>query len=305
MKAVVIEQTGGPEQLAIQDVPDPDGSDGQSLVRVRAAGINFLDLLVRQGNYAQAPELPTIPGVEVAGETEDGRRVMALLTGGGYAERVAVDDERLFPLPDGASFADGASFLLTFLTAWIPLTRQIRLEPGQTVLVHAGSGGVGTAAIQCARHLGARVVATASSEEKRRFCLEHGADETFGYDEFAEAVRPDVVMDPVGGDLFAPSVSILAPLGTLVSIGYAGGWWQELNPALLVGRNVGIQGFYLGRLMARRSDVVAGAAAELLDLWASGAVKPVVGAEFPLAEAADAHRLIEDRKHVGKVVLVP
>jgi NADPH2:quinone reductase len=305
MKAVVIEQTGGPEQLALQDVPDPDGSDGQSLVRVRAAGINFLDLLVRQGNYAQAPELPTIPGVEVAGETEDGRRVMALLTGGGYAERVAVDEERLFPLPDGASFAEGASFLLTFLTAWIPLTRQIRLEPGQTVLVHAGSGGVGTAAIQCARHLGARVVATASSEEKRRFCLEHGAGEAFGYDEFAEAVRPDVVMDPVGGDLFVPSVSILAPLGTLVSIGYAGGWWQELNPALLVGRNVGIQGFYLGRLMARRSDVVAEAAGEVLALWAAGAVKPVVGAEFPLAEAADAHRLIEDRKHVGKVVLVP
>ena len=169
------------------------------------------------------------------------------------------------------------------------------------MLVHAGSGGVGTAAIQCARHLGARVVATASTEEKRRFCLEHGAEEAFGYDEFAEAVRPDVVMDPVGGELFAPSVCILAPLGTLVGIGYAGGWWQELNPALLVGRNVGVQGFYLGRLMARRPDVVAEAAGELLELWASGAVKPVVGAEFPLAEAADAHRLIEERKHVGKV----
>jgi NADPH:quinone reductase len=305
VKAIVIEQTGGPEVLSLQDVPDPDVSEGQSPVHVRAAGVNFLDLLVRQGNYAQAPTLPTTPGVEVAGETDDGRRVMALLTGGGYAERVAVEEERLFPLPEGASFAEGASFPLTFLTAWIPLTRQIRLEPGQTVLVHAGSGGVGTASIQCARHLGARVVATASTEEKRRFCLEQGADEAFGYDEFAEAVRPDVVMDPVGGDLFAASVSILSPLGTLVSIGYAGGWWQELNPALLVGRNVGIQGFYLGRLMARRPDVVAQAAGELLELWASGAVKPVVGAEFPLAEAADAHRLIEDRKHVAKVVLVP
>jgi NADPH2:quinone reductase len=173
------------------------------------------------------------------------------------------------------------------------------------VLVHAGSGGVGTASIQCAKHLGARVVATASTEEKRQFCLEHGADEVFGYDEFAEAVRPDLVMDPVGGEVFAASVAILAPLGTLVSIGYAGGWWQELNPALLVGRNVGVQGFYLGRLMARRPDVVAQAAGELLDLWGSDAVKPVVGAEFPLAEAADAHRLIEQRKHVGKVVLVP
>jgi NADPH:quinone reductase len=305
VKAIVIEQTGGPEQLTLQDVPDPDVSEGQSLLRVCAASVNFLDLLVRQGNYAQAPELPTIPGVEVAGETEDGRRVMALLTGGGYAERVAVAEERLFPLPEGAPFAEGASFLLTFLTVWIPLTRQLRLAPGQTVLVHAGSGGVGTAAIQCARHLGARVVATASTEEKRRFCLEHGAEEAFGYDEFAEAVRPDVVMDPVGGELFAPSVSILSPLGTLVAIGYAGGWWQEMNPALLVGRNVGVQGFYLGRLMARRSDVVTEAAGELLELWGSGTVKPVVGAEYPLADAVDAHRLIEDRKHVGKVVLVP
>jgi NADPH2:quinone reductase len=305
VKAIVIEHTGGPEVLALQDVPDPDVSEGQSLVHVRAAGVNFLDLLVRQGNYAQAPELPTIPGVEVAGETEDGRRVIALLTGGGYAGRVAVDEARLQPLPESASFAEGAAFLLTFLTAWIPLTRQVRLEPGQTVLVHAGSGGVGTAAIQCAKHLGARVVATASTDEKRQFCLDQGAEEAFGYEEAAVAVKPEVVVDPVGGDVFAASVPTLAPLGTIVSIGYAGGWWQELNPALLVGRNVGIQGFYLGRLMARRPDVVVQAAGELLELWGSGALKPVVGAEFPLADAADAHRLIEDRKHMGKVVLVP
>ena len=305
MKAIVIEQTGGPEQLVLQDVPDPDVSEGQSLLHVRAAGVNFLDLLVRQGNYAQAPELPTIPGAEAAGETEDGRRVMALLTGGGYAEQVAVDAERLIPLPDGASFAEGASFLLTFLTAWIPLTRQVRLEPGQTVLVHAGSGGVGTAAIQVAKHLGGRVVATASTDEKRQFCLEQGADDAYGYDEFAEAVRPDVVMDPVGGEVFAASVGILSPLGTIVGIGYAGGWWEELNPGQLVGRNVGVQGFYLGRLMSRRPDVVVAAAGELLEIWSSGAIKPVVGAEYALADAADAHRLIEERKHVGKVVLVP
>lgn len=305
MKAIVIEETGGPERLQLRDVPDPEPGEGETVVRVRAAGINFLDVLVRQGNYPQAPPLPTIPGVEVAGETPDGRRVIALLTGGGYADSVAVDEERLFPLPDGASFAEGAAFLLTYLTAWIPLTRQVRLEPGQTVLVHAGSGGVGCAAIQVARHLGARVVATASNEEKRQFALDVGAEEAYGYEDFAEHVRPDVVVDPVGGDVFATSVGILAPLGTLVSIGYAGGWWQEFNPALLVGRNVGVQGFYLGRLMARRSDVVAEAARELLDLWTTGAIRPVVGAEFPLAEAPDAHRLIDERKHVGKVVLVP
>ena len=305
MKAIVIEETGAPEQLELRDVPDPDVSGGQTPVRVCAAGVNFLDVLVRQGNYPQAPPLPTIPGVEVAGETPDGRRVIALLTGGGYAESVAVDEERLFPLPENASFAEGAAFLLTYLTAWIPLTRQVRLEPDQTVLVHAGSGGVGTEAIQVARHLGARVVATASTEEKRRFALDLGAEEAYSYEEFAEHVRPDVVVDPVGGEVFATSVGILSPLGTLVSIGYAGGWWQELNPALLVGRNVGVQGFYLGRLMARRPDVVVEAASELLELWTDDAIRPVVGAEFPLAEAADAHRLIEERKHVGKVVLVP
>ncbi len=304
MKAIVLSETGGPEQLELRDVPDPDMS-GSEVLEIRAAGVNFLDLLVRRGDYPQAPPLPTTPGVEVAGETAEGSRVIALLPGGGYAERAAVDEERLFPLPENASYAEGASFLLTFLTAWIPLTRQVRLEPGQTVLVHAGSGGVGTAAIQVAAHLGSRVVATASTDEKRQFCVELGADEVYGYDEFADAVHPDVVMDPVGGDLFAASVGILSPLGTLVSIGYAGGWWQELNPALLVGRNVGVQGFYLGRLMARRPDVVAAAADELLELWAGGAIRPVVGAEFPLAEAADAHRLIEERKHVGKVVLIP
>ncbi len=305
MKAIVIEETGGPEQLQLRDVPEPDVSGGQAPVRIRAAGVNFLDVLVRQGNYPQAPPLPMIPGVEVAGETADGCRVIALLSGGGYAESVAVDEERLFPLPEHASFAEGAAFLLTFLTAWIPLTRQLRLDPGQTVLVHAGSGGVGCAAIQVARHLGARVVATASTEEKRRFALDLGAEEAYAYEEFAEHVRPDVVVDPVGGDVFVASIGILAPLGTLVSIGYAGGWWQELNPALLVGRNVGVQGFYLGRLMARRPDVVAEAARELLDLWTAGAIRPVIGAEFPLAEAAAAHRLIDERKHVGKVVLVP
>jgi NADPH2:quinone reductase len=305
MKAIVLEQTGGPEQLTLQDVPDPAVAEGQSLLHVRAAGVNFLDVLVRRGQYPQAPPLPTIPGVEVAGETAQGQRAIALLTGGGYAEQVAVESERLFPLPQDMSFAEGASFLLTYLTVHIPLTRQVRLEPGQTVLVHAGSGGVGTAGIQVARHLGARVVATASTEEKRQFALEQGAEEAYSYEEFAEHVRPDVVLDPVGGDVFAASLPILAPLGTLVSIGYAGGWWRELNPALLVGRNVGVQGFYLGRLMGRRPEVVSQAARELVALWQEGALKPVVGAEFPLADAAAAHRLIDDRRHVGKVVLLP
>jgi NADPH2:quinone reductase len=305
LRAVLLRETGGPEQLEIVDVEEPEPADGQVLVRVRAAGINFLDVLVRQGRYPQAPPLPTVLGSEVAGEV-DGRRVMALprAAGGGYAERVAVEESLLVTLPEGASFEEGASFLLTFLTAWIPLTRQLPAVEGRTVLVHAGAGGVGTAAIQVARHLGARVLATASTEEKRRLARELGAEEAYGYDEL-EGVRADVVLDPVGGEVFTGSIGLLEPLGVVVALGFAGGWWQPLDPAPLVGRNLGVIGFYLGRLMRHRPDVVREAIGEVVELWSSGAVRPVVGATFPLEQVAEAHRLVEERRSVGKVVLVP
>lgn len=273
-------------------------------MRVHAAGINFMDLLIRQGRYPQAPELPLVPGGEIAGEV-DGRRVMGLSGNGGYAELATVDERWLVPLPDQASFAEGAAFLMAFLTVWLPLTRQVRVESGSVVLVHAASGGVGSAAVQVARHLGARVIATAGTEEKRELARSLGAEEAYGYDEVADGVRADVVVDPVGGAVFEASLKVLNPLGTLIAIGFAGGLWEPLNPALLVGRNVGVQGFYLGRLMAHRPDVVRGAAEELVQLWEDGAIRPVVGTEFPLDRAADAHRLIEERRHQGKVVLVP
>jgi NADPH:quinone reductase len=304
VKAVVLRETGGPERLELSEVPEPEAGDGEVVVRVRAAGVNFADVLVRQGRYPQPPELPTVPGSEVAGEV-DGRRVMALPRGGGYAEALAVDERLVVPLPVRASFEEGAGFLLTFLTAWIPLTRQVRVGPASVVLVHAGSGGVGSAAIQLAKHLGARVVATASTEEKRAVALEQGADEVFRYDEFADRVRADVVLDPVGGDVFTRSFGVLKPLGVVVALGFAGGWWEPLDPAPLVGRNLGMQGFYLGRLMRHDPELVREAIDELLELWTSGAIKPLVGASFPLERAADAHELIEARKHVGKVVLVP
>jgi NADPH2:quinone reductase len=171
--------------------------------------------------------------------------------------------------------------------------------------VHAGSGGVGSAAIQLAKHLGAEVVATASTEEKRRVAIEQGADEAVGYDEFAEKVRADVVLDPVGGEVFTQSFSVLKPLGAVVALGFAGGWWEQLDPAPLVGRNLSLHGFYLGRLMRHDPQLVSAAIGELLDLWAGGAVRPLVGSSFPLARAGEAHELIESRGHVGKVVLVP
>jgi NADPH:quinone reductase len=303
LRAVLLREIGGPERLELADVPDPEPGDGEVVVRVRAAGINFLDVLVRRGEYAQQPELPIIPGTEIAGEVE-GRRVIAL-PDAGYAELAVAREDSLVPLPEGASFEEGAAFLMTYLTAYIPLTRQVQLRGGSTVLVHAAAGGVGSAAVQLAKHMGARVVATASSEEKRAFALEQGADEAYSYEDFGDAVRADVVIDPVGGDLVAQSLKVLEPLGSHVLIGYAGGFWKELNPALLVGRNVSLHGFYLGRLMRHRPQLVQEAIGEVMGLWEDGAVRPAVGATFPLEQAADAHRLIEERKSVGKVVLLP
>jgi len=303
VRAVLLREPGGPEQLELSEVPDPTAGDGQVLLRVRAAGVNFSDVLVRQGRYPQAPPLPTVLGYEVAGEV-DGRRVMSGSVSTGYSELCTVDEDWLVPLPDSASFEEGASFLTTFLTAWIPLRRAGAGE-GTTVLVHAAAGGVGSAAVQLAKHLGARVVATASSEDKRRVARELGADEAIGYDEFADAVKADLVLDAVGGDIFKRSLGTLQPLGTIVAIGYADGWWDPLDTALMVGRNISLHGFYLGRLMKLRPDVVQEAARELVALWEGGAVKPLVGATFPLADAPAAHRLIEERKSVGKVVLVP
>jgi NADPH2:quinone reductase len=302
VRAVVLRAVDG--DLAVEDVPEPEGEDG-TVLDVRAAGINFADVLIRRGRYPQMPELPHVLGNEVAGDL-GGRPVLALpRRSGGYAERVEIDPRWTFDLPDGASYAEGASFLTTFLTAYVPLLRQLRVTPDRTVLVHAGSGGVGVAAIQIAKRLlGARVVATASSDEKRAFALEHGADEALGYDDLAD-LRVDVVYDPVGGAVFAQSLKLLKPLGSIVAVGFAGGQWQPLDPALVVGRNISVVGFYLGRLMALDPEYVRGCAGELVGLWGRGVLQPVVGAEFALEDAADAHALIESRRHVGKVVLTP
>ena len=188
MRAAVINTVDGPFELV--DLPDPAADDGKVLVRVRAAGINFADVLIRRGRYPQMPELPAVLGSEIAGELEDGTRVMAFMSGGGgYAELAAVDRAQVVLLPDNASFAEGASFLLTFLTAYIPLTRQVRIRGGATVLVYAAAGGVGTATIQVARALGARVVAAVGSAEKLDVCRKFGAEEAYVYAELPEDLR--------------------------------------------------------------------------------------------------------------------
>ncbi len=304
MKAAVLHEFGEP--LSMEDVPEPEAGDGQSVVEVKAAGINFADVLIRNGQYPQPPELPTILGNEVAGDI-GGRRVLAFarLTGGGFAERIVVEDEWAFDLPDSASYAEGAALLTTYLTAWMPLVRLARIHPDSHVLITAAAGGVGTAAIQVAAFCGATITAVAGSEEKRALAQSLGAQRTISYDEIADLDDIDVALDPVGGPVFADCLKALRPLGVAIGIGFAGGAWEPVDPARLVGRNIGVLGFYLGRLMGLRPDLVREEVQELLAVWARGAIRPVVGAEFPLEQANEALELIGSRRSTGKVVLVP
>ena len=306
MRAVVLEATGGPEQLLVREVPEPTAGEGEAIVDVRAAGINFADVLIRLGRYPQMPELPAVLGSEIAGEL-DGDRVMGFVRseGGGYAERVAVDRRWLLPLPEGGSFAEGAAFPMAFLTAWIPLTQLVRVAFGARVLVTAAAGAVGTAAVQLVRVLNGVPVAAVGSEEKLELPRSLGAVEAVTYEEIDGLEQVDVVFDLVGGDVFATSLARVRPLGTAIAVGYAGGLWQDVSPTWLVGRNIGVHGFYLGRLIGHRPELVEQAGRDVLRLWEGGIVRPIVGAEVPLEEAGEAHRLIEERKSTGKVVLLP
>jgi NADPH2:quinone reductase len=303
MKAVVLDEE---RRLELRDVPDPEPGQDQVVIDVRAAGVNFMDVLIREGRYPQAPPLPYVPGSEISGVAPDGRRVIGFVRadGGGYAERAAVEADWIFELPERATFEEGASFLMAFLTAWMPLTRQVRLREGGRVLVTAAAGGVGSAGVQVARALGAEVTGAVGSEAKLEHVRALGA-EAVTYEQVAELEPFDAILDQVGGDLFAAAVGKLRPLGTLVGIGFAGGGWQPVDPTLLVGRNVSVAGFYLGRLMKLRPELVREAAAEVLERWAAGDVAPVVGATYPLAEADAALRTIAERRSTGKVVLVP
>ena len=306
MRAAVLQGIGDPEQLVVQEVPEPEAGEGQSIVDVRAAGVNFADVLIRLGRYPQMPELPTVLGSEIAGEL-DGSRVFgfAHATGGGYAERAAIDSRWLLPLPASASFAEGAAFPMAFLTAWLPLTELVRIAFQARVLITAAAGAVGTAAVQIVRALNGHAIAAVGSVEKLDLTRSLGAAEAVTYDDIGRLDQVDVVFDLVGGDLFAATLGLVKPMGTAIAVGYAGGLWQDVSPTWLVGRNIGVHGFYLGRLVGRNPDLVKRAAGDVLRLWEGGAVRPVVGAEFPLEEAAEAHRLIESRLSTGKVVLVP
>lgn len=304
MRAIVATRQGGPEVLEAQDVPQPE-PDGRTLIRVRSAGVNFADTLSTRGLYAASPPPPFVPGLEVAGEDlASGSPVMAILASGGYAEVAAADPSLVFAA-DGLDLAEAGGYPLVTLTAYYALAEATRLRAGESVLVTAGAGGLGSTAIQVARALGAgRITAVASSPEKRAFALARGADAAIGYED--EFPRAEVVFDSVGGDLFAKCLEAVPPLGRIALLGASSGTPPEV-PGFdtLRRRNAGIFAFSFG--MLRRADpaLVARTALPAMELLRQRRVRPVVGEALPLAEAAAAHRRLVARQTVGKLVLIP
>jgi NADPH:quinone reductase len=313
VRAIQITEFGGPETLVVRDLPDPQPADGEVVMDVLAAGINYADTHQTENSYLARQSLPLIPGGEVVVRDNDGRRLLGLVGSGGYAEKIAVDPRRLFPVPDAVSDGQALTTLVQGATAWHLLRTSAHLQPGESVVVHAGAGGVGTIAIQLAKRWGAgRVIATASSEEKRALTLELGADEAVDSRaaDLNGALRDanggrgiDVVLEMTGGQVFDQSLDALAPLGRLAVFGMAGRTPPTpVEPGRLMARSTAVIGFWLVHV-AQRPQLLAEAVTDLMRLIADGSLRPIVGDTYPLERAADAHRALLDRSSVGKLVL--
>jgi NADPH:quinone reductase len=324
VRAVLLAEHGGAQMLVPVELDPPRREAGEVLIDVRAAAVNFSDVLIRRGSYAQPPALPAILGSELAGVVREGdddrafaagERVIALaIGGGGYAEQVAVPRELVFPLDDEHSFEQGAALAMSYVTALLCLRGLLRRSPGETLLVHGGAGGVGSAAIQLARHDGLRVLATAGSPERARHAREQGAERIVDRSsedfvaaalDWTDGAGVHAVLDPLGGDVLARSLELVRPMGALAVVGEADGAWPAVSIARLAGRNIGLHGFYLGRLGRREPQLVREALSALTQLWREHAIDPRVGRLFTLEQAGEAHALIERCEHLGKVMLKP
>jgi NADPH:quinone reductase len=322
VRAVQITELTGPSALQVVDVPEPGAThpmapDGAVLIDVEAAGVSFPEVLQSRGEYQIKPDLPFIPGSEVAGTVRSapggsglqaGDRVAALCMLGGFAETVAAPAALTFPLADALDAAQGAGLILNYHTAYFSLVTRGGLREGETVLVHGAAGGVGTATLQVAKGLGARCIAIVSGDEKERVAREAGADEVFRSDgpwkdEVREAGRADIVIDPVGGDRMTDSLRSLKEEGRLVVVGFTGGSIPEVKVNRLLLNNVSVVGAGWGAYSLGRPEVNAEVQAEIDRLIEAGHVRPIVGARLPLEQAGDALELIDGRRAVGKVVL--
>ena len=323
MNAVEISAPGGPEVLVPCRRPVPAAQAGEVLIRVTAAGVNRPDLMQREGSYPPPPGASDIPGLEVAGEVVAlgagveslavGDRICALVSGGGYAQYCSAPAPQCLAIPEGLDEAQGAALPETFFTVWTNVFDRGALRPGERLLVHGGSSGIGTTAIQLARALGSTVYATAGSEEKCAACRSLGAADAFNYreEDFVARLREatggtgvDVILDMVGGDYLARNLKCLVPGGRLVLIALLGGARSEINLAPVMMKRLTLTGSTLRpRSVAEKAAIAAALAERVWPLLAAGRVRPVMHAAFPLEAAADAHRLMESSAHIGKIVL--
>jgi NADPH2:quinone reductase len=309
----------GPESVAVAQVDDPAASDGQVLVEIHAAGVTFPDLLMTRGRYQMKPTPPFVPGSEVAGVVRSapdgaavapGDRVAAFPAFNGFAELVAVDPSLVFPLPDGVSFRAGAALPMNYFTVEFALARRGRLRPGEAVLVHGAAGGVGTAAVQMAKALGAHVIAVVSTEAKAAVARGAGADDVVLAEGFLPATKEltggrgvDVVLDPVGGDRFTDSLRSLAAEGRLLVVGFTGGDIPTVKVNRLLLNNTEVVGVGWGEFALRRPGFLQEQWSALLPHLESGALDPPIGSVYPLERAAEALVELDERRAVGKVLL--
>jgi NADPH2:quinone reductase len=313
VKAIQIEEFGGPEVLKLTEVPDPEPENGQVVVDVARAGINFADTHAIRNDYLAEQSLPLIPGGEISGRTADGRRVAALLGNGGYAQKVAVPEPWLVPLPDEVSDEQAAGLLLQGLTAHAMLHYCAHVEEGETVVVEAAAGGTGSLSVQLAKRAGAKVIALASSDEKRARAEELGADATADSraDDLKQAIldanggeRVDVVLH-MSGTGFEAELGALGMLGRIVVFGNAARHPNEIKTNYLLQRSKSVLGFWLVALIARRRDLIGSMTADLLGAVASGELEVSISNTYPLSEAAQAHKDMQERRTTGKLLLDP
>jgi NADPH:quinone reductase len=314
MRAVRIEEFGGPEVLQVVDLPKPEPGDGEVLIDVSRAGINFADTHQRENSYLARYELPLVLGGEVAGTTPDGRRVVAMLREGGYAEYAAAHEATVFPIPDGVDDGTALALIIQGLSAWHLFRTSAKLAEGESVVVVSGAGGVGSLAVQLAKPFGAgRVIATASTEEKRAKAVELGADAAVdpasedlkGALIEANEGRPvDVVLEMSGGRVFDQCAEALAPFGRIVAYGIAGREQNSLETGRLMRKSRAVVGFWLMHCLGRR-DMMEEPLRDLFERAASGKLRAQVGATYALSDVRQAHEDLQGRRTTGKLLLDP
>lgn len=322
MTAIAITSPGGPEVLRPVELPVPVPRPGEILVRVKAAGVNRPDVLQRQGAYPPPPGAPETPGLEIAGEVaalgegarryEVGDRVCALVPGGGYAEYAVVHEDNALPVPPGLSFTEAAAIPETFFTVWTNVFDRGRLKEGETLLVHGGSSGIGTTAIMLGKAFGAVVAVTAGTEEKCSACRVLGADLAINYRaaDFAavlaeKGIRPDVILDMVGGEYVAKNLKVAAMHGRIVMIAFQKGSRFEADWMPIMLKRLTFTGSTLRpRSVAEKAEIARALERQVWPLFGAEQLKPIIFRTFPLAEAAAAHALMESSEHIGKIVLL-